>query len=966
MDDRRLMSASGNTSTASVPAQGALQYVFVDESERNSKRIKISRACDSCKKRKVRCDVIHMAPGEPCTSCRRLRVECILPQIQGAEEIDLPRVARERLSEQDSSARSHDHAQQLHQKQQAPQPPALEQLRKQSQSSSATSESQGESGLISNTTDPMHPRQMRQVHAQQPWRPGNNRPTGAVPSSKSKPSKSAYLNFIPTMAAYDPPKPQRDTVSVDSLSSVFDKMHIQVSGRSEIFADQPRTVTSPMEAARIPEQIITRAIPDIQLPLGLFDLPVTVSELQEYMPPEDLAMQLIDIYFDKIHLYVPIIDKASFLHEFLNDRDKLSPYLLFAVFGLAARFSDDPRVYTVSSDPETRGDLWWNLVPRLRYQFTEAPRLSTLQAETLLIKNLETRPSSRGFFYRGWHQLGMAVRMGRDLGFHRLLDVRLLDKEIILGKRIWQTLFIFDHTMGAGQGRERTVGIDTVDLTLVPAEAVSHYMNAEQCDIHNNFVYMVGAYKIMRQVTDTYQTQGIAFPFSAMPIWPTLEDAQMQWRFRLPERLRFDCFTASALPSHFHAHLHLAHALHVLVVHRAWVVSQGEYGATGEWRHHLRICLEESKEITILLEMLHRQYGDDSFFYQVRGNIQAIYAAIVSSMLLAVCTTCPEPEFSEGTSDFLDRCLNMLLILTAKSGTPAMAQQAAVLKHILGSQTSIRSHEFTAPKLTPAFETLQKQYNEMRESREQFISASPAPAMFPTGQQQYEAHQADDYSFSESFVTPPIGSTLTPDSGHQQQFQHHTTAHDINPQHQNDETPDYYQTADLQFEAIDDFAPYDGPALAGWDPSPLMGAWAQSFPQIRAPPPKINTADALAAQRMAAQQQHLQPNQPQRVQFPSANLQQQQQYAYHMAAFRTLQPHDMQQGNGGQVHPASQSPEQVLAALSPQQQASLRNASSASPPGSGPYVVAGSNEAPSPRSGRHPSLPGSSPRYASP
>ena len=35
-------------------ADDPLEYVFIDESHRDSKRLKITRACESCRRRKVR------------------------------------------------------------------------------------------------------------------------------------------------------------------------------------------------------------------------------------------------------------------------------------------------------------------------------------------------------------------------------------------------------------------------------------------------------------------------------------------------------------------------------------------------------------------------------------------------------------------------------------------------------------------------------------------------------------------------------------------------------------------------------------------------------------------------------------------------------------------------------------------------------------------------------------------------
>ena len=56
------------------------QYVFVDEYNRH-KRLKVMRACDGCRKRKIRCDGALQNGPWPCGACVRLKLKCVPPTL---------------------------------------------------------------------------------------------------------------------------------------------------------------------------------------------------------------------------------------------------------------------------------------------------------------------------------------------------------------------------------------------------------------------------------------------------------------------------------------------------------------------------------------------------------------------------------------------------------------------------------------------------------------------------------------------------------------------------------------------------------------------------------------------------------------------------------------------------------------------------------------------------------------------
>ena len=90
--------------------------------------------------------------------------------------------------------------------------------------------------------------------------------------------------------------------------------------------------------------------------------------------------------------------------------------------------------------------------------FNEVPRLSTVQAQLVLMKARETQPGRRGYFYRSWTALVNIVSMSKDLGLHEHLgdheygQCGLNAGECITRTRTWQTVFILEAMIGGPQG----------------------------------------------------------------------------------------------------------------------------------------------------------------------------------------------------------------------------------------------------------------------------------------------------------------------------------------------------------------------------------------------------------------------------------------------------------------------------------------------------------------------------------
>ncbi|KAG0227092.1 hypothetical protein BGW42_003150, partial [Actinomortierella wolfii] len=177
------------------------------------------------------------------------------------------------------------------------------------------------------------------------------------------------------------------------------------------------------------------------------------EEEQTALPPRDIADHLIEIYFARIHPLLPILPKASFLRQYRSaDPEKRPPVvLLTAMFALASCFSDHPEIVRDNDDNESFGDVYFARAKRLVDFEYEMPRPSAVQALLLMTVYRLTNARCGG---RVWVMLGMAIRMCQDMGMHRnSARWHLPPGEAEIRKRLWWSCYIMDRWISASMGR---------------------------------------------------------------------------------------------------------------------------------------------------------------------------------------------------------------------------------------------------------------------------------------------------------------------------------------------------------------------------------------------------------------------------------------------------------------------------------------------------------------------------------
>ncbi|KAJ8076398.1 Gypsy retrotransposon integrase-like protein 1 [Marasmius tenuissimus] len=183
--------------------------------------------------------------------------------------------------------------------------------------------------------------------------------------------------------------------------------------------------------------------------------------LPEYnFPEDDLMHNLVDLYFDKYNVFLPLLHRPTFERsvkqgEHLHDHSFGAVLLL--VCALGARFSYDPRVF--EDGPQSAGWQYIRQVP-----ISRVPRGKTglydIQAYALAVPWLK----SCTYSYASWTLLGLGIRLAQDVGVHNPRIQRSPNAEDELWKRAFFILLYYERTMGSFMGRSPILHDDETNL----------------------------------------------------------------------------------------------------------------------------------------------------------------------------------------------------------------------------------------------------------------------------------------------------------------------------------------------------------------------------------------------------------------------------------------------------------------------------------------------------------------------
>lgn len=652
------------------PRETQKNYVFVDEHNRH-KRLKVMRACEGCRRRKIKCDAATTNTW-PCSACVRLKLHCVKPNgYDGATE---PQVYEPPPTQFEPTSLHTQHAQDGF----------PQQLRLQEQQLLDHAPKPTSMYAQPSYQDPSALYQSVQYTAPQTV-PQNLQYTTVHPSVGAADHRYTNQNTFPTPPLQhesqpDSPETYQSEYAQQDLADLLGSLKVNEAGTAPYLNSKLRSTRDEEPAVEDADDYRSVLPPLTAGPGSKIRIP------PELMPDEDTILHYFDLYFTNAHPYVPVIDKATFYQQWHNNRESVSPLILEAIFAIAGRLADEPG----------EGQQWLALATRHADSFMDVPRLSTLQALMIILKAREQTPK-RGYYYRSWMSIVQCVQMAKDLG----LDDHLADheagrscgsspSECLLKSRIWQCLFVVEVMIGSPQGRtDLQVEEDTVNFN-VPRPVLNG--NESEYHVSRNFAYFARVVRNVSRMLRAYgrlkknknKDWGIDHDF--VQISPALD----AWLNELPADLAVSYPPDGSppwLPSAFVGNLHSYYHLSIILFHRPQLAFMSPGSVGGQWKHHMLVSYNAAKMLCRLQDSVMGSFGLLGLQCMQRGINFTIYAVLACIVLHLVALTSPDPDLNSEARDYFTRHMRILEKCMGAWPMPDMQKQVDSVREAFSADT---------------------------------------------------------------------------------------------------------------------------------------------------------------------------------------------------------------------------------------------------------------------------------------
>ncbi|KAF2970113.1 hypothetical protein GQX73_g3456 [Xylaria multiplex] len=677
---RRLLPQSAHVNSFSFvpptyqpPRETQKNYVFVDEHNRH-KRLKVMRACEGCRRRKIKCDAATTNTW-PCSACIRLKLHCVRPnaQYEGSPED----------SHQYEPSRADFEAGQESFRQMAMQQPPSQHMMSSSHSKAAIYASPPGSypshqavyplsqyGDSTSVQQHMHygsipPPPVGVID--QPYAPTGVFPTPPLPEISTSHSGSSPESY------------HTDHYGQHDLADLLGPLKLDERGTAPYLNNKQALATQEEEPAVEDADDYKNTLPPVLAGPGS-----KIRIPPELMPDDGVILHYFDLYFTHVHPYVPVLNKAQLYRQWATNRESISPLLLEAIFAVAERLADEP----------AQGQQWIALASKHADFFMDVPRLSTLQALLIILKAREAVPK-RGYYYRSWMSIVHCVAMARDLGLDEHFQNHKAGKscgstpaDCLTKTRVWQTIFICETMIAAPQGRnDLSVELDSLDFSIPqPVPGVEDDEN----QVSRDFIFFVRIVGMIHKMNTAYMKVKKKKDWGLDPEFVQLNPQLRSWLNDLPPRMALT-FPADGSPpwlsSHFIGNVHSYYHLATILLHRPQLTFLEPMGIDVQWKSHMMISYASAKALCRLQESMLQSFGLSGLQCMQRGISFTIYAILSCIVLHLVALTSPDPEINTDARDYFTRHMRILEKTMPSWPLPEMVKQIDAVREAFSADT---------------------------------------------------------------------------------------------------------------------------------------------------------------------------------------------------------------------------------------------------------------------------------------
>ena len=227
-----------------------------------------------------------------------------------------------------------------------------------------------------------------------------------------EPPRPVYQPLDMTRHPGTPHSATANTGYQNALSSTSGWSHGNASEAMPYTRAADNTPTRSMIDIAVPEILANPERPRSSAPNTMFGVPPTLSSRPDpTLPPYDLLLTLVDLYFKNVNTWSPILDRKVLFDTFFGPSMPNKPdlVLLHAIVATTLRFSNDPRLTS-----DFRRHHHKVSKEKVHLYGLEHSNIRALQA--LMVLSLDVLGSSNG--PQGWNLLAMIARSIVQLDLH--------------------------------------------------------------------------------------------------------------------------------------------------------------------------------------------------------------------------------------------------------------------------------------------------------------------------------------------------------------------------------------------------------------------------------------------------------------------------------------------------------------------------------------------------------------------
>ncbi|EWY81965.1 hypothetical protein FOYG_16170 [Fusarium oxysporum NRRL 32931] len=434
------------------------------ETSTSSQKRQQRKACDTCRRRKVRCDI--RTPTEPCSGCRKAGVEC-----RSTTEWIKPRRQRRRPRPVSDDAQvNHLPSEQV---------PGASPLECVAVGTASCSDTR----IVTSGTTPLHQDQGSPSHSDTPDSQDDI-------SRRQHFARSSLANFFKhgidadRWAFFDNNENFRIAYIGTGASNLYHLVDLhgayKTPSLTSTTADaplRPGSVSSANPSMRplhypYPPIRPNRPWKPNSDTLWLSSAPEIATAVASF-PAPDVCDALVSAYFQYVHPCLPVISMPEFLEAYQTP-SKPPPLLLFqAVLMAGAHACQHP---LVARDRHTVQSVLFEKASLLFHARHETNRMHLMQTAILFTWHIGDGDTvSEG----PWYWSGVAVRLGCGLGAHRNSST-LPTFEASQYRRSWWTAFVTEVMASLETGRPCAIRSEDIDQLPLSAEDMTDKLDSAQ------------------------------------------------------------------------------------------------------------------------------------------------------------------------------------------------------------------------------------------------------------------------------------------------------------------------------------------------------------------------------------------------------------------------------------------------------------------------------------------------------